>query len=385
MGRSKNSEYSSGAKNHRCSDSYQAIVAAWKDGGLTGLKQHMTAAVAGFSDHTQDLLAAASDGHSAVVRQLLAAGADGAAALRDAVRAEDTRAVKQLLGAVTMTSALCKAVSGADEDGRTPLHIAAYSEFAVKLLLDAGAAVSAADKQGRTPLHEATVVGEDETLELLIAARAAVAAADKQGRTPLHEAAAAGHAATVELLLAAGATVHAADKDGTTPLHDAACWGSEDDGTSHARTDHRPDKAAWKKKLQQQRKEAVRLLMASEADACTADAACRTPLLLAAERGRSSIVEVLLSTSSKQVQAGRIAAVQQAAIDAGHTDTAAVLGGSSSPGSLWVPRCCTERCSWWLQLAGHAAAAMPAECTRAPVQCRRDCCCCWGCHAEHKN
>ena len=83
-------------------------------------------------------------------------------------------------------------------------------------LLAAGAAVSAADQEGRTPLHVAAAASDNAVL-LLLAAGASVSAIDKDGRTPLHVAAAESRAAA-RYMLADDASAVATDNEGRTPL-----------------------------------------------------------------------------------------------------------------------------------------------------------------------
>lgn len=57
-----------------------------------------------------------------------------------------------------------------DNDGRTPLHWAAYKGFAdpIRLLLCLGARPLLADKEGCTPLHWAAIKGHSEACTLLV-------------------------------------------------------------------------------------------------------------------------------------------------------------------------------------------------------------------------
>jgi hypothetical protein len=77
--------------------------------------------------------------------------------------------------------------------------------------------VSSKDNDGDTPLHIAALNGHKDMLELLLANKADVNAKNKNGRTPLHWA--AGYKNIAGRLLAKGAAVNAKDKNGRTPLH----------------------------------------------------------------------------------------------------------------------------------------------------------------------
>ncbi|MYF36737.1 MAG: hypothetical protein F4226_08165, partial [Synechococcus sp. SB0678_bin_12] len=79
-----------------------------------------------------------------------------------------------------------------DEEGRTPLHRAAWSNQVepVRALLDAGADTDARDNNGETPLHRAAGGSENPAVvKALLDAGADPNARNGLGETPLHEAA----------------------------------------------------------------------------------------------------------------------------------------------------------------------------------------------------
>ncbi|MGB2837507.1 MAG: ankyrin repeat domain-containing protein [Candidatus Sulfotelmatobacter sp.] len=120
-----------------------------------------------------------------------------------------------------------------DEDGFTPLHLAAasgYKEMA-ELLLANKADVNARDNSQSTPLHQAVAAGGEHTdlLELLIIYKADVNAADTNGLTPLHYATLADNGKAVKLLLTHGAHPDVKENvDGNTPLIIATGKGYKD-------------------------------------------------------------------------------------------------------------------------------------------------------------
>jgi ankyrin repeat protein len=68
----------------------------------------------------------------------------------------------------------------------------------------------------------------DETVKLLIAQHAQIAAADDDGETPLHMAAEAGSVPLAEVLLANHADINARDTANVTPSHAAVFFKHED-------------------------------------------------------------------------------------------------------------------------------------------------------------
>ena len=120
-----------------------------------------------------------------------------------------------------------------DEDGFTPLHLAAangYRDMA-ELLVTNKADPNAKDNGQSTPLHQAVAAGGEhlDLLELLITHQADVNAADINGLTPLHYATLADDGKAVKLLLTHGAHPDVRDNvDGNTPLIIATGKGYKD-------------------------------------------------------------------------------------------------------------------------------------------------------------
>jgi ankyrin repeat protein len=109
-----------------------------------------------------------------------------------------------------------------DEDGLTPLHLAAISgqTEVVKLLLDHGAQIEVIDDQtGGTPLHFAAQRGHAHTAAALLRGGAPIEVADLNGQTALHLAVQKFQRETLVLLLKESTSVNAQDQGGDTPLH----------------------------------------------------------------------------------------------------------------------------------------------------------------------
>ncbi len=91
----------------------------------------------------------------------------------------------------------------------------------VRLLLEARAKVDQADNDGRTPLLLAALNDHAQVVRLLLDRGADANKADNDGETPLHWAAGNGHTETVKALLEAGADAKRKDRNGKTPLQSA--------------------------------------------------------------------------------------------------------------------------------------------------------------------
>ena len=120
-------------------------------------------------------------------------------------------------------------------------------------------------------LYRAAVLGDLETVRAIVAANPeSVNGADESGFTPLHGLAEEEHLPIARYLIEHGANVNAANDEGTTPLHLAAS----------------PAMAE--------------LLLAHGADMEARDRSGRSPLLvLAAEREREDVIELLLAAGAR--------------------------------------------------------------------------------------
>uniref|UniRef100_A0A8C7MDH8 Ankyrin repeat domain 52 n=1 Tax=Oncorhynchus kisutch TaxID=8019 RepID=A0A8C7MDH8_ONCKI len=122
----------------------------------------------------------------------------------------------------------------ADVQGQTALMLAALGSHTdcVHILLEKGAGVDAADKRGRTALHRAAVMGSEDCVSALLEHGASALCRDFRGRTPLHLAASCGHMELLRSLLQGATRTDPLDSmldySGYTPTHWAAYHGHED-------------------------------------------------------------------------------------------------------------------------------------------------------------
>ena len=93
-------------------------------------------------------------------------------------------------------------VDAKNNNGRTPLHVAAWNGHSnvVHHLLSRGAGVDTKDNDGRTPLHDAAWNGRSDIVQHLLDGGAGIDTKDKDGKTPLRLAEDKGHHDVVALL-----------------------------------------------------------------------------------------------------------------------------------------------------------------------------------------
>ena len=103
-----------------------------------------------------------------------------------------------------------------DDDGLTPLHLAAFngSYLSMSFLLNANANFRIKTKDGINCLHYAAYNGHLSTVHLLMEQDAPVDCLDDRNVTPLHYAAACNHWDIIRYLLFKGADVDFANKEG---------------------------------------------------------------------------------------------------------------------------------------------------------------------------
>ena len=188
-----------------------------------------------------------------------------------------------------------------DEDGCTPLHIAAREGYSstVSRLLALGCSVQIVDYRQSTPLHEAAASGSLECTCLILDKDPEVDATNQQGQTPLIVASAAGHAAVVEKLLERGFSPSCTDRTGRSSLYLACKSGNE---------------------------AVVNLLLEGGANPNTANAKGFTPLHVAAMKGHSAIAELLIKRDiNLKAETAKGMTALLYAIANGHTEMARKL------------------------------------------------------------
>ncbi|MFN7095826.1 MAG: ankyrin repeat domain-containing protein, partial [Burkholderiales bacterium] len=166
-------------------------------------------------------------------------------------------------------------------EGSTPLHLAVSNEAIVDTLLKAGAKINAQTNYGENALHLAAYKGYLASCKLLIQYNINLNLKASRDFTALHYAIEGNQIAVVEYLMNVGAYLQAkTDFLGLTPLHLAIVFGNF---------------------------ECVQLLLEQGADIETKGRLGGTPLHVAARKGQAELVKLLLSKGAQlQVQDGML-------------------------------------------------------------------------------
>ncbi|KAJ8358548.1 hypothetical protein SKAU_G00150730 [Synaphobranchus kaupii] len=184
------------------------------------------------------LLLAAQRGHAPCVEVLLGHGAS--CLLQENRRKWTPLHVAAAIGQTDCLRLLVKSGEKADladitdARGETPLMLAVLGGHTdcVSLLLERRAQPDAGDRRGRTALHRAVVMGCEESVLALLERHASVLSRDVRGLTPLHLAASCGRTKLLGRLLLAASGPNPPDSvpdySGYTPTHWAAYHGHED-------------------------------------------------------------------------------------------------------------------------------------------------------------
>jgi ankyrin repeat protein len=230
------------------------------------------------------LYSAAQNGRSASVSALVrlkadvnAANDNGATPLFAAAQGGHVGCVESLLG-------LGADANQAKSNGWTPVCVAAWKGHVacIARLADGGADLNAAASDGRTPVAVAVHMFHLDCVEALARLGADLRIGQSDVGELLHVAAAKGHANAISTLARLGGEVDRRARSGWTPLFvvAAAAAGGEDSSSSAA--------------------DCVRALLSLRADAGAVDSAGRTPLMVAASRGRVDAALALAASAGVQ-------------------------------------------------------------------------------------
>ena len=115
---------------------------------------------------------------------------------------------------------------GMDQQGSTPLFLAARHPATLKLLLEMGSSLTTRCSHGLTPFHVAVATGNIESLEVMLMFNPDLEVQDENGETPIFHALRSGNEDAAFLLTAKGANVMHTTLQGWTTLHESSLRGS---------------------------------------------------------------------------------------------------------------------------------------------------------------
>lgn len=244
---------------------------------------------------------AASSGDLKRVESLISNGADVNSKNEDGLTPLHVAAVRGQLAVVDFLINNGADVNTKTKDGKTLLHhVAREGHFeVVALLIDSGSDLNAKDVAGRTPLNCAMRWRKYDIAMLLINRGADVNTKDGTGITPLHYASSSGDNNLVKLLISEGSDINAKRTNGETPLHYAVRAGQL---TS------------------------AELLLAKGADIKAKQEDGLTPLHLSAREGHIDIIKLLLTKNVDiNARSNKGQTAQDLAREVGNSDIVVLL------------------------------------------------------------
>jgi ankyrin repeat protein len=239
---------------------------------------------------------------------LIAVSSISAPDIFDAVKANDLSKVERLI------SQDADVVGRTDHQDNTPLHFAAEGgqSHIAKILIGKGCDLNARNAEGNTPLNIAAISGHAGVAELLIKHGADVNAGNMQLFGPLHSAIVNKRDIVSELLIENGADVRARTVLGQTPLHLAVDNDREAIAEllikRNAEIDSRDNYGRTPFAIvarQTGNVEIAKLLIRSGADINAKDSNGQLPLDLAAWKGYTGLIDLLLDEGGDITITGR--------------------------------------------------------------------------------
>lgn len=255
-------------------DIYEAIDSGYVEQMVMLLEQNPGLLDAKNIDGMTPLILAAYRGHNEIVKTLLAMGADASIGDNENSGPIHNAAVGGHNDVIGLLLGHGVDINARDDNGMTALSfsISFRNYETANFLLDNGASTQIANSSGLTALHYAAMRGQLDLISRLIALGADVNAQTIEGETPLHYTIWRNQLEAAELLLQSGARHDIKENYGRTPLHHAA----RETGNA----------------------EMAKLLIDHGADINSYDNFNDTPIILAAWRGFSGIVNLLLDNNA---------------------------------------------------------------------------------------